>query len=80
MCEMRKAPSLLNVLMQLSLVVGSASFTTAQESVTLAVPVGQRQLFLDDVDLAAMNSLKRTMHQPSKKGAVIRPDHLNPGA
>ena len=38
------------------------------------VPSGQRQLFLDDYGIAAMDGLTRTMHQPAKVGAVIRPD------
>ena len=38
------------------------------------VPAGERQLFLDDVDIANLQNLVRTMHQPDKKGAVIRPD------
>ena len=37
------------------------------------VPVGQRQLFLDDHGIAEINNLTRTMHRPAKKGAVIRP-------
>jgi hypothetical protein len=40
------------------------------------VPVGQRQLFLDDYGIARMENLTRTMHQPSKKGAVVRVDYL----
>ena len=35
---------------------------------------GQRQLFLDDFVIEDRNRLRRTMHQPVKKGAVIRPD------
>jgi len=35
--------------------------------------VGQRQLFLDDFGIARMENLERKMHQPAKKGAVIRP-------
>ena len=38
------------------------------------VPAGERQLFLDDVGIAKVAYLKRTMHAPAKKGAVIRPD------
>jgi len=38
------------------------------------VPPGERQLFLDDVGISKVDNLKRTMHQPVKKGAVIRPD------
>ncbi|MCH2212089.1 MAG: hypothetical protein MK110_12365 [Fuerstiella sp.] len=35
---------------------------------------GERQLFLDDVGIQKIENLKRTMHQPVKKGAVIRPN------
>jgi hypothetical protein len=38
------------------------------------VPKGQRQLFLDDHGIAKLENIKRTMHQPDKKGAVIRPN------
>lgn len=38
------------------------------------VPLGQRQLFLDDCDIAKLENLQRTMHQPAKKGAVVAPD------
>ena len=38
------------------------------------VPRGQRQLFIDDHGVARIENLARTMHQPLKKGAVIRPD------
>ena len=37
-------------------------------------PLKQRQLFLDDCGIAEIRNLKRRMHQPAKKGAVIRPD------
>jgi len=39
------------------------------------IPTGRRQLFLDDVGIAYIENLNRTMHQPVKKGAVIRPDY-----
>jgi len=38
------------------------------------VSAGDRKLFLDDVGVAKIENLKRTMHRPAKKGAVIRPD------
>ena len=38
------------------------------------VPTGQRQLFIDDHGIESMDNLGRSLHQPSKKGAVIRPD------
>jgi len=42
-------------------------------------PAGQRQLFLDDVGIAKIENLNRTIHQPAKKGTVIRPGdpHVN---
>lgn len=36
------------------------------------VPTGQRQLFLDDHGIETLHNLTRTLHQPEKKGAVIR--------
>ena len=42
-----------------------------------SVAVGERQLFLDDVGIVETRLLTSTMHQPAKKGAVIRPNwHL----
>ena len=37
-----------------------------------SVPCDQRQLFLDDVGIERLENLTRTLHQPSKKGAVVR--------
>ncbi len=37
------------------------------------VPRGQRQLFIDGHGVMSMENLTRTLHQPSKKGAVLRP-------
>ena len=37
------------------------------------VPLGQRQLFLDDHGVALVENITETMHSPDKKGAVIRP-------
>lgn len=39
---------------------------------TRSIPAGQRQLFLDDESIAKIENLKRTLHQPEKRGAVIR--------
>ena len=47
---------------------------------TFAVPAGERQLFLDDVGIAEIENLTRTMHSPAKKGAVIRSDPAKAGA
>ena len=38
------------------------------------VAPGERQLFLDDHGVAETRDLRRVLHQPAKKGAVIRPD------
>ena len=43
-------------------------------SAPFEIPTGQRQLFLDDHGIATIGDLTRTMHQPAKKGAVIRPN------
>ena len=42
------------------------------EPVEFQVTPGQRQLFLDDHGIALVKNLCRTMHQPTKRGAVIR--------
>lgn len=47
---------------------------SATKSGEFVVPKEQRQLFLDDYGIAKIENLSRTMHQPLKKGAVIRPD------
>lgn len=49
-----------------------AAADVKEESVE--VPVGQRQLFLDDHGIAELSGLARTMHSPEKRGAVIKPD------
>ena len=38
------------------------------------VAAGQRQLFFDDYGVAEISNLTRTLHQPAKRGAVIKPD------
>ena len=43
-----------------------------------SVPAGQRQLFLDDVGIERLENLTRTLHQPSKRGAVVRSANPNP--
>ncbi|MBX7258873.1 MAG: hypothetical protein K1Y02_21095 [Candidatus Hydrogenedentes bacterium] len=40
----------------------------------IALEPGARQLFLDDAVIAKMSGLTRTMHQPEKRGAVLKPD------
>lgn len=41
---------------------------------TFQVPTGERQLFLDDLGIAKIDRLRRIMHPPRKRGAVIEPD------
>ena len=36
------------------------------------IPAGQRQLFLDDEGIDTIENLERALHQPQKRGAVIR--------
>ena len=66
----------LRVTLFLQVVVGSATFFTGivcKADLEFQVRPGQRQLFLDDVGIAQIENLRRTMHSPKKKGAVIRP-------
>jgi len=48
-------------------------------SVPFDIPAGQRQLFLDGHGMAKTENLRRKMHPPAKKGAVIRPDIAGEG-
>ena len=41
----------------------------------VAVPLGQSQLFLDDHVVARTTGLVRTMHQPEKRGPVVKAEH-----
>jgi hypothetical protein len=59
----------------LFLCVSSAS---AEE--TIPLERGRRQLFLDDHVVQEIVGLTRTMHQPEKRGAVIKPDIPSDGA
>ena len=43
-------------------------------AVEFGVTPGERQLFLDDFGVQAIDDLARTMHAPAKKGAVLRAD------
>ena len=45
----------------------------------LIIHLGERQLFLDDVDVAEIRRLRQTLHHPQKRGAVIRPDVVSNG-
>lgn len=48
------------------------SWASAEEAVPLER--GRRQLFLDDQVVDSMAGLNRTMHQPAKRGAALKPD------
>ena len=67
-------PSLMALVFLAVCVVG----THAEESEadTVRVPVGQRQLLLDNHAVARIENLRRTMHRPRKRGAVIRSPSL----
>jgi len=52
----------------------TSDVTVQSKGTPFGVPRRQRQLFLDDQNIAKIDNLARTMHQPLKKVAVIRPD------
>jgi hypothetical protein len=65
----------IQILMVVSIIVTTlAGGTALAADAAFQVLTGERQLFLDDVDIAKIDNLERTMHKPAKKGAVIRPD------
>ncbi len=41
---------------------------------------GRKQLFLDDFVVQQISGLRRTMHRPTKRGAVLRPDIPSDGS
>ena len=68
--SMNRKPSALFVLCTLIL-LGKA--TVAEEKATaIGVPPGQRQLLLDDYIVEHVEHLRRTMHQPVKRGPVLK--------
>ncbi len=62
--------------MMWAIVCGAAWGSGQAWAEEFTVPVGQRQLFLDDHGIEKIKNLKRTMHQPRKLGAVIRPRYI----
>lgn len=63
------------IFIQIFTVMSQVNNTNTKNSTdTFTIPVGQRQLFLDDYGIADIHNLKRTMHRPVKKGAVIEPE------
>lgn len=63
-------PLSVTVLVTGSLVVGPMNARSAEPE--FQVTVVRRQLFLDDQGIAKIENLTRTLHQPTKRGAVIR--------
>jgi len=67
------------------LVIGMAVFVLVScSSVFFAddlidVKPGHKHLFLDDFAVQEISGLTRTMHQPEKRGAVLKPDILSDG-
>jgi len=53
------------------LAIERAGHAADAELTEFQVSAGQRQLFLDDHGIAEIKDLQRTMHQPTKRGAVI---------
>ncbi len=56
----------------LAVLLGGVAMADEDSDAVFEVPLGERQLFLDDVGIARIENLTRTMHQPVKRGAVIR--------
>lgn len=67
-------PLLRGAIVSFCLMAGaSAEEVIGNASPAFSPAFGERQLFLDDVGIAAIENLSRTMHTPVKRGAVIRP-------
>ena len=58
---------------------GTARAEEKAPATPIAMTPGRKQLFLDDHVLQEMSGLRRTMHQPTKRGAVLKPDILSDG-
>lgn len=54
--------------------------TQACASTPVQLEPGRKQLFLDDSIVESLRGVKRTMHAPQKRGAVLRPDTLSDGS
>jgi hypothetical protein len=55
-------------------VFGMGDAGAGEDTASITLQLGQRQLFLDDYVVGDASGLTRTMHSPEKRGAVIRPD------
>jgi len=51
---------------------GESRDHSTEKATEFRVALGQRQLFVDDHGVGKMDNLKRMIHQPDKRGAVIR--------
>ena len=51
---------------------GESRDRSTEKAPEFRVSLGQRQLFVDDHGVRKIDNLKRTIHQPDKRGAVIR--------
>jgi hypothetical protein len=71
---MRRLIAAIVVLLTSNAAIAANEEACTREGAMFSVSRGERQLFLDDYGIARIENLKRTMHQPTKKGAVIRPD------
>lgn len=61
-------------LLGVGLIVGGCVSPEPTAPPEFVVEVNERQLFLDNVDIAKVKNLVRTLHRPTKKGGVVRPD------
>ncbi|UCH35850.1 MAG: hypothetical protein JSV65_05715 [Armatimonadota bacterium] len=71
---MRRALVAMTALVLLTAAAACNEDAAAGSEAMFGISLGERQLFLDDHGVAQIDNLTRTMHQPTKKGAVIRPD------
>ena len=62
----------LGSLLLVGCLLSSGRGTPSSTAPVFRVPLGERQLFLDDHGIGQIDNLKRTLHQPEKRGAVIR--------
>jgi len=62
--------------------IGVISLALAPAQVAGADPItlrpGQKQLLLDDHIVEELSGLERTMHQPRKRGQVLKAEHYCP--
>lgn len=69
----RGVTSLLVEFILTSLLICNCRMVNPSEGAEFEISSGQRQLFLDGFGIQEISGLRRTLHQPEKRGAVIRP-------